>query len=293
MRNLIIVKLQGGLGNQLFQYAAGRRLAIRHDTPLKLDLNWFSQYQLRSYALNLFPIQESIATREEVAELKGTARTGVMRKLFRLRQKYRPYYRRVIFAESYRKPFDSNIWKTPRDVYLEGYWQDERYFVDINDIIKQEFTMKSTPEVRTRALAQQISSSQSVSLHVRRGDGVSGPQDYGLCGLDYYRKCVDFIVKKVTKPQFFVFSDDPEWTYEHIKLDYSAVYVTHNLQRRDHEDLWLMSLCKHNIIANSTFSWWGAWLNPNPDKIVLAPARWFKELNNDARGLVPDAWTKI
>ena len=293
---MIIVKIIGGLGNQMFQYAAGRRLSLLHQVPLKLDIGAFEHYELHRYSLSPFRIQEELATPGDVAQVRGTSKRGLDRIVFRLSQKLKPYYKRSIFAESTLSPFDSNIIKTPEHVYLDGYWQSEKYFVDIEDVIRREFAVKYEQDRQSREIAEQIANTQSVSIHVRRDDYVSNPKTrrvHGVCNQDYYKQCVSLIAKRITNPHFFVFSDDPGWVTDNLRLDYPTTFVTHNDATKNYEDLRLMSMCKHNIIANSSFSWWAAWLNANPDKIVLAPRRWFNDSSLDTRDLLPEDWIKV
>lgn len=293
---MVIVRLIGGLGNQLFQYAAARRIAQRRNLPLKLDISGFESYKLHAYSLKHFCIREEFATPEEIAEVKGTSKKGLAKLAFRLGRKLKPYYRWSVFREPHFGPFDPNIMKTPDQVYLDGYWQSEKYFVDIQDVIRREFTVKYEQDRQSRAMAEKIARIQSVSIHVRRGDYVSNPrtnQILGTCGLDYYEQCVKRIAEQILFPHFFVFSDDPRWVTENLRLDYPATLVTHNDAARNYEDLRLMSMCKHNVIANSSFSWWGAWLNANPTKIVIAPRKWFNAPSLDDRDLLPDGWVRV
>lgn len=300
--NMVIVRLIGGLGNQMFQYAAARRLSILHQTTLKLDITAFENYKLRRYGLKPFNIQEVFATPQEIALFKGPSKKGLPRKVFRLGQKLRLLPRKAVFSEPGFSPYNPNILKTPKDVYLQGSWQSEKYFVDIEDVIRREFTVKVEQDPQSREIAEQIMGTHSVSIHVRRGDYVLNrriKRVHGTCSLDYCSQCVSLIAEKITRPHFFVFSDDPSWVTENLRFDYPTTFVTHNDATRDYEDLRLMSMCKHDIIANSSFSWWGAWLNANPDKIVLAPRKWFNEPDKDdprdldTRDLFPDGWIKV
>lgn len=289
----IIARLHGGLGNQLFQYAAARRLSLFHGTELKLDPSHFVH---RSYSLHPFSIQENFATLEEVTCTKGERRQGLHGYVLKLKERSKPYYHRSIFSERYLRPYDPNILKTQKDVYLDGYWQSEKYFQDISDVIRREFTVRFPFDSLNKKIAEEIKQCESVSVHVRRGDYVTSAAKnrfHGTCSLDYYATCVRLVAEEVKDPHFFVFSDDPQWVTENIHFNYPTRYVTHNDATKHYEDLRLMMLCKHNVIANSSFSWWGAWLNSNPDKIVLAPSKWFNEAALDTRDLLPDSWVKI
>lgn len=293
---MVIVKLIGGLGNQLFQYAVGLQLAMFHQTVLKLDKEPFEQYKLHQYSLAPFAIKESFASPEDVAALTGTTKKGLILFFFKVQRKLKPYYRRTVIRETTLSLYDPNIFKTPRNVYLDGYWQSEKYFANIQDIIRSHFTVKLEQDSLSRQLATQIAQTQSVSLHIRRGDYVTNPrtnQVHGTVCLSYYHECVEHIAKRISSPHFFVFSDDHTWTTENLHLDYPVTFVTHNDASRNYEDLRLMSSCKHHIIANSSFSWWGAWLNPNPNKLVFAPAKWANDPSMNTRDLLPDGWRTV
>lgn len=289
---MVIVKLMGGLGNQMFQYAAARRIALVNNLPLKLDLSWYEHYQLRPYSLKYLNISEAIASPDDITRVKGGG--SILGRITRHIERIKPYYRRSWVIER-QFNFDPNILQVFGPVYLEGYWQSEKYFKEIEHILRQEFTVKSRPDPLNEAIARNIQQTNSVSLHIRRGDYLSNPaihQIYGVCSLEYYHTAIEKLVSTVEKPYIFIFSDDSCWAQENLKLAYPLTYVTHNGADKDYEDLRLMSLCQHNIIANSTFSWWAAWLNANPNKIVLAPRRWFN-VPIDTRDLFPDGWIKV
>jgi hypothetical protein len=182
--------------------------------------------------------------------------------------------------------------QVPRDCYLAGYWQSEQYFREAAPAIHADFTFKSLPANRNAELAEQIGQVNAVSLHVRRGDYVNNPKTnvvHGVCSLDYYRDAVRHVASRVENPYFFIFSDDMAWVKEHLKMDLPCQYVDHNCGAESYNDMRLMSLCRHHIIANSSFSWWGAWLNRNPDKIVVAPKKWFANDKNIS-DLFPAGW---
>ena len=292
---MIIVKLMGGLGNQMFQYALGRRMAYVLGVKLKLDIFGFTNYKLRTYGLSPFNIQENFASPEEVTALKvrkqGIAE-HVIRQVLRKPPKPAPTYIR----EKKLFHFDPDILDLPDGVYLEGSWQNEKYFADIEAIIRQEFTVKIPQAGKDKELAEQIASCESVSLHIRRGDYVSNShtnQIHGTCDQEYYLRCVDCLTQTVKNPHFFIFSDEPEWAHNNLKLSYPTTILDHNKADKNYEDLRLMSQCKHHIIVNSTFSWWGAWLSQNPEKIVFAPKRWLKSNDHDSKDLIPDKWITV
>lgn len=292
---MVITRLIGGLGNQMFQYAVGRRLAHLLGTELKLDITEFDNYKLRTfrtYSLGNFNIREKFASPKEVATL---ARPTILERM-RAKVLRRPPRPPQTYIKEKHFHFDSEIMKLPDGVYLDGYWQSEKYFADIAEIIRREFTVKVPQTGENQELGEQINSHESVSLHVRRGDYASDPHTnkvHGCCGLDYYLRCVEFINSKVKNAHFFVFSDEPQWVADNVKMSCSMTIVNHNNTSKDYEDLRLISQCKHHIIANSSFSWWGAWLNPRKDKRVFAPKQWFGKEQQSSRkmdDLLPATW---
>lgn len=290
---MIIVKLKGGLCNQFFQYALGRSLAQIHKTELKIDISLFETYKLHAYSMRPFNIQENFASPEEVMALTvrdlGITECAIRRVLC-IPPKPAPTY---ITEKHFH--FDPDILKLPDGVYLDGYWQSEKYFADIVEIIRKEFTVKTPQTGKDKELAEQMVSCESVSLHIRRGSYIYPPYNsvHGTCPLDYYFRCVEYLTRTIKHPHFFIFSDEPEWAHDNLKLPNPTTVVDHNGADKDYEDLRLMSQCKHHIIANSTFSWWGAWLCENTHKMVLAPKKWFNTPENNTRDLIPDQWQKV
>lgn len=291
---MIIVRIIGGLGNQMFQYAAGRRLAATHGTMLKLDLSDFKHYNLHDYGLSAFGIKEFIATPEEIQVLKEPESSSLKKKLNKFLRRPSKLGRTHILEKQYH--FDPEILAMHDSVYLDGYWQSEKYFLDIADIIKNEFTVTSPQTDKNMELARQLTSCESVSLHVRRGDYVADAKTntiHGTCDLDYYARCIERLAKKIHHPCFFIFSDDPEWAERNLKIPYPTTFITHNGPERNYEDLRLMSQCRHHIIANSSFSWWGAWLGQHRDTIVYTPKRWFNSPSFNTKDLIPETWARI
>ncbi|VAX34856.1 Alpha-1,2-fucosyltransferase [hydrothermal vent metagenome] len=295
---MIISKLMGGLGNQMFQYAAGRSLAHKHGVDLKLDISYFQSCQLRKYALEVFNIGSSFATQEEIEALT-TRKVGIAERIYnRIRRRpARPpasYIDQTCRIEPH-VLFDSEILNLSDNIYLDGYWQSEKYFIDIESIIRREFAINIPLNEDINEIAKEIASCESVNIHIRRSDYVSNKhtnQYHGVCSLDYYYQCIEQLVKIIKKPYFFIFSDDPQWVRDNLKTSYPFKIIEGNLDK-GYEDLRLMSLCRHHIIANSSFSWWGAWLNPQKDKIVFVPKQWFAQEDLNINDIVPDSWTKI
>jgi hypothetical protein len=275
----------------MFQYAIARSIAHTNQTDFKMDVSGFETYALREYELGHFSIMEYFANTEEIQRYKEkkSCCTAFLEKLFHNSQDYR-YYKEKTFN------YDPGVFKLKGNVYLDGYWQTEKYFEDIEEIIKNDFTVKTEPDEKNRELLNQIKNCNAVAVHIRRGDYVMDPQTesiLGSCSLDYYRRCVEIIAKRISDPHFFVFSDDPKWTKENIEIDFPTTYIYHNGPNKGYEDLRLMSHCKHFIIANSSFSWWGAWLSDNSDKIVVAPKSWFRKEDNNTKDLIPEGWLRI
>lgn len=290
---MIYVRMIGGLGNQMFQYAAGRRLALHHKTNLTLDTSWFgtkdpSGAAVRTYELNCFAI-EATPTDTPAANYEPSGRIG--RVLHRLNLSGK---RKIITESSL--GFDPQILELPDGIVLNGYWQNDQYFKDVSDAIRADFNFVPKPSTQNIKMAAQIATTTAVSLHIRRGDYVASKVTnhyHGTSPLDYYYAAIKQLVAAVPNPTFYVFSDDPEWCKANLKLDYPTVFVDHNPPDKGYEDMRLMSLCQHHIIANSSFSWWGAWLGINPDKQVFAPKIWFKDEAANANHSLPKAWTRL
>jgi hypothetical protein len=295
---VIIVQLTGGLGNQLFQYAMGRTLAIKNKTTFKQDLSFFESYEWHEYSLAPFNIEENLATKEEVEKLKQqqNKQDTAMDIVSRIRRKLlRP--KPVIINEA-NLLYNPEYKEISSSAYLMGYWQSEEYFKDEEPLIRKEFTVKIPPSEPNRNLLNDIQKQTSVSLHIRRGNFVQVDfvnKVHGTCSMEYYEAAIARIGNHCNNPVFYIFSDDIPWAKENLKMSYPHVYVEINDDKTDYEDLRLMHNCQHHILANSTFSWWGAWLNPSKEKIVIAPSQWFAdpERNKYSRDILPQSWIRI
>ena len=290
---MIIVKLMGGLGNQLFQYAAGRSLAHAKQTELFIDPTFYDNQsgniEKRNYSLEAFNIKPAFATK---AELNKFDKPGLFLKVS---DKLRPYYKKRYYFEQHFH-FDTNFFQSASSSVLVGFWQSEKYFHQISDVIRKDFTLTGELSAKTKELQQVIANSNSVSIHIRRGDYVKNPEtlrNHGVCEIDYYEAAMKLIAENVSNPDYFVFSDDIAWVKENLTVNRPVTFVNHNDGNHAYEDMYLMSQCKHNIIANSTFSWWAAWLNNNANKIVIAPKKWFNEFNGNTKDLFPAGWMVI
>jgi len=286
---MIIVKLIGGLGNQMFQYALGRQLAEKHHGELLLDISAFeNHYKLHRYSLNHFNIDEKIVSQADLDKFKPSGLNKITDKLFGKTDKYQT-------IKELHFHFDPKILDLPDDIYLDGYWQSERYFKSIETIIRKNFTLKQgNTELDQNSLGS-IGGTESVSLHIRRADYVTNQKTlnvHGVCSPEYYYSAIEQIQAGRQNLRLFVFSDDIKWAKTNLKFDLPATYIDHGPEK-NYEDLILMSRCKHNIIANSSFSWWAAWLNQNPDKIVIAPKNWFLDETRNTKDLLPEKWIKL
>jgi len=270
-----------------------RKIAYRNDVKLKLDISDFTLYKLREFRLNKFNITADIATVEEIRRFIKN-RNKIYLKFIRTYNSLLPFTSRSYVNERFFY-YDPETSELSDNIYIEGHWPSEKYFLDIEEIIRQELTLISEMDNYHQNLKKQADSVESVSIHIRRGDYLSNSkvnQIHGICSMNYYYEAINKIADKISDPYFFIFSDDPVWVTEKFKISYPFTVIRGNNQK-DYEDLILMSGCKHHIIANSTFSWWGAWLNPCKDKIVISPAKWYQGADYDTRDLLPASWITI
>lgn len=285
---MIIAHVIGGLGNQMFQYAAAKALSIKKNTPLLLDISSFNSYTLhQGFELNaLFSGEFSIARDSDVRQVLGWQSPQTIRNIL-----HRPQFawlRKDSLAIEPSFQYWEDLDDSPDDSYMTGYWQSERYFEKAKETIRKEFNFKTPLSAENSEIADRIQKTDAVSLHVRRGDYLNNSA-YASCSINYYQSAIKHLLKYVKTPTFYVFSDDIDWVKRNLTLDQPHFYIEHNKGVESYNDMRLMSLCKHNIIANSSFSWWGAWLNANTDKIVVAPKRWFTN-DTDLKDLFPSSW---
>ena len=292
---MIISHLIGGLGNQMFQYAASRAFSLKRNVPLYLDIQDFKGYALHNgYELNrVFNINTQLAGNSVLKDVLGWRSYSPIRKKLYRSQLRRFRGKRMVVDTQFSSWHQIN--EIPNYCYLMGNWQTEHYFNDYQEIIRKDFSFRLPSIGLNAALAEQISNNVAISLHVRRGDYLANSSSlafHGLCSLDYYRRAISYISDRVVNPVFYIFSDDMSWVRENLLIEYPCHYVDHNKGVESYNDMRLMSLCKHHIIANSSFSWWGAWLNPSIDKIVIAPNKWVLS-DFDTSDIVPSSWVKI
>jgi hypothetical protein len=299
---MLIVNLDGGLGNQMFQYAFGCSLAWEKEAPVKFDSTGLlyrdpsgdTPYTYRDFELGVFNGKVEQASAHDLDLFNHRAKGLLERvsyKLLRLLKS--PQIYREDLTQNFM--YEPSVWKTGPNTYFIGYWQTERYFLKYENLIRDAF--KFTPDLvgRNREVAEQISTQNAVALHVRRGDYVTNlhyNKVHGTCSTAYYQQAVQYVTAHVSNPVLYIFSDDIDWVRHHMQFDLPSVHVSHNQGKYSYEDMRLMSLCRHNIIANSSFSWWSAWLNTNPQKIVIAPRQWI-EFEHASSDLIPQTWIRL
>jgi len=277
----------------MFQYATARALALKNQTTLLADSRIFQTYRLHAYLVDRFKTVMSEADKVNLGGLVlPPLKRNVLTPLWTLRNRGRlKYFRERGLA--YHPEFES----LGNNTYLQGYWQSEKYFRPIASQLRDELTRPEPVDEVNQKVLDEIDSAMAVSLHIRRGDYVTNPKAFkvhGTCSLEYYHEAAQYVADRVdAPPTFFVFSDDPEWTRENLKLPFPMRFISHNSVQDPSSDLQLMSACNHHVIANSSFSWWGAWLNPSPDKLVVACRRWFADPTKNDCDLVPKEWIRL
>src|ERR1039458_181346 len=306
----LIVRLSGGLGNQMFQYAAALPVAKRNRLPLFIDTTCLHGQDSYCYSLGVFRISSQVVSTGKLQSftfrlacsptLVLKPATTIVRALFG---------NLLMLREAQLFSVDSRLWSLPprRTTCMHGYWQCHEYFTGAEHHIRQEFEFRDPPTAPNGSMLSRILASNAVSIHVRRGDYLT-LKDAPVLGLNYYQRAVELIRSRVINPHYFVFSDDIPWTKANLCLPQESTFLDINSaqapvamdshlpgQRRinDHEDLRLMSACRHHIIANSSFSWWGAWLNVRTDKIVVAPKYWGCRPATYYPALFPPQWALV
>jgi hypothetical protein len=300
---MIIVKLMGGLGNQMFQYAAAKSFALNNRAELLIDTSFLEDksekknFTYRDFELNVFQLKDNVIDKFQLQLFLNKVNVFDNLRLNRLNQ--------IFFNNKIPTPkiIRENILSPNKDIFnlisnnslLEGYWQSEAYFISHQNIIRELFRFSNS--IVNKKLLAEIINKNSVSVHIRRGDYANNDvinSVHGLCTIEYYIEAFQIMSSKIANPIFYIFSDDMNWTKNTLHFlneKYNIVYIDQN-NMNPSEDMNLMSNCKHNIIANSSFSWWGAWLNNKPEKIIISPSVWTKN-NSSNPHLIPQTWIKI
>ena len=280
---MITTRLFGGLGNQMFQYATGRALSMRLGVPFALDVRDTDRigrhglFQLHRHAIAVVPPENLPPDRKD-----QPLRYGL----------WRVFGRRLVREKTL--GFDPAILDAPDGSYLHGYFQSERYFASVGPQIRSELALRDPLSAESEAVLATIAATPlAVSLHVRRGDYLAAG-NHGSCDAAYYDRALAAVTARIgARPHLFAFSDDPAWVRENLHLDVEMTVVDHNGPEAGHEDMALMAACRHHIVANSTFSWWGAWMNPASDKVVAAPATWFGNPKQHNPDILPRDWIAV
>lgn len=294
-----IVRFNGGLGNQMFQWAFACSLADRYNAEIFFDYSYFEDVKKldyvtsRNFELFAFNVDCKDFSKQDFSPVKKPE----------FKSKFKNSFAKLfpeIFGINYINEkqvfcFDCKILKHDYLCY-EGYFQNEKYFKHLREKLLKDFSLKKPYcdlNEKNKAVMDELLNTNSVSLHIRRGDYVTLEylnKIHGVCSIEYYQQAIKYIAQNVETPHFFVFSDDMDWVKENLKIDYPHTFMDFN-QDKGYLDLELMKHCKHNICANSSFSWWGAWLNENSNKIVIAPKKWIaKKKKCD---IIPKSWVKL
>ncbi|MFV8392951.1 alpha-1,2-fucosyltransferase [Flavobacterium sp. LB2P6] len=293
---MLIIQLQGGLGNQMFQYAFASVLAKENRTTVLIENSFFEKVEKRpgftprKFELAIFDNPYVMASDSDVISFYHLS------KINKVRRKLGFHYPKIYKEPSFGFQTDALSIKSP--VYLKGYFQSYKYFMGYEDFIRQlfSFPVDKLNEIN-KGLLIKIKSLKTIAIHIRRGDYVSDKittEYHGSCSLDYYLEAIKLLTSKNKDFTLVFFSDDSDWVKEQFNdLPYSKIVVDHNKGEYSWRDMLLMSSCSHNIIANSSFSWWAAWFNENPEKKVIAPKEWFKTKDLNTQTLLPEEWIKI
>lgn len=285
---MIYTRIRGGLCNQLFQYCIARALADRLGVDLGLDVREYNENSAFEMGLHRFNLRAEYNP-DGLIKHKKDGRLSYVWDVLLGNQKH-------VYHEPHLR-FDNTAISKPDGTYFKGYWQTEKYFKDSKEQIAKDLEIIEAPSEQNVSVLQEIDGCTAVSLHIRRGDYISNAgynAAHGTCDLAYYARAVAHLIERFGKDiVVFAFSDDPKWVSENLRLPVQIQYMGHNSSKKNYEDLRLMSYCKHHIIANSTFSWWGAWLNQDPNKVVIAPQVWFADPKISNPDILPSEWMTI
>lgn len=284
---MITVRLSGGLGNQMFQYAFARSIAIARKEKLILNISAYNSYKLFKYGLDCYKIECELSNKELLYNNIYVRKAMKVLSAMGMKKYFSYYIEHKLFT------YDPDVISSSTKVML-GSWQSFKYFEKISDLIRNDFKLKEDLSYTASIIEANITKYESIALHIRRGDYFSDKRTkkhHGILDLDYFINAIHIINTRVKDPIIYVFSDDIEWVYKNLKCEFPIEFID-NAVGGPEISIYLMSKCKHNIISNSSFSWWGAWLNTNPNKIVIAPKIWFCNQPSTA-DLIPETWIKI
>lgn len=315
---MVVSKIFMGLGNQMFQYAAGRSLSLYKRVPHKLDISSYEGYPLRKFELDsFFTINPQKVTKQEITKYQITQpvksvwnklfpahkirfyglpyeERGINRTIVQLNERFSPAYKKRTYLEpDYH--FSTYFFKTPDDVFLIGYFMSWRYFEKFDKEIREDFTVRRDLVSHLSDIETEIRNNNSVSIHIRRSDFTSEKNAllHGVIPTTFYKKAIQEISSRTPSPHFYVFSDDISWVKENLQTEFPLTFISNEVTKTAIEDFYLMTVCNHNIIANSTFSWWAAYLNSNPGKIVIAPEKWYNVSPYNYKDVYPLSWTVL
>ena len=298
---MIVVRFTGGLGNQMFQYALGLNLALKNKTDLKIDtsllLDRSQPHEIvthRNLDIDILNVKMNLATQEDIWYFNGRSHKNIFGKIL---NKISWQLRKNNLIIEKERNFQPGILNLSDTKCLVGAWQSEKYFKAIESEIRKQYTFKENLTGNTSELAKQIQEQNSLCVQVRRGDYVTSPvysKILGTMPVEYLKKGFDLLQSKTTIDHIYFFSDDINWCKENLKFPVTSTYVEDEFpELKSGTYLHLMSLCKHFIIPNSSFGWWGAWLGNHKNKIVIAPQQWYKDTSYNSEDIVPENWIKL
>lgn len=290
---MIIVELSGGFGNQLFQYAAGLSLAKHHGVELRVDISRLNKPDTITgttrnadiFNLAILPLEATLHDVETIVNQQLLSSTLDM---------FKPLHKRRIYKERSTR-FDKNFFKAPTPLYLKGNRQSEKYFRPYQSFVREHLQLSRSIIARVEGYGLSMQEVESVSIHIRRGDYLTPvAMDWlGVLPLSYYHDAINRIATAHPNSKFYVFSDDITWVKNNLSIQHPVVFASGTISNSALEDFYLMSCCKHNIIANSTFSWWAGWMNNNPEKMVICPAKWYNKTALNTSDLYPKGWIRL
>lgn len=290
---MIIMRIHGGLGNQMFQYALGCRLAADRGGAFKIDIGSFEKDNLRHFALECFRISAPVATADDIRHFDRSLNWHP--RLRRIWTKLTGPSKNIILERRF--AFDPKILNAPENAYLDGYWQTEKYFAPVRADVRKAFQLRTPLSERSQRIADEMAHPGTLSVHVRRGDYVASATSeayHSVCDPAWYGRALAEISGRADITRAYVFSDDIEWARSHLHLPVPCEFVPPSARELDFEDMILMSRCQHHIIANSSFSWWGAWLSDASSSVVVGPARWFGPAGpSDTQDICPESWIRV